>query len=526
MSKTPRFPPQLWTWLASVVVIAIPVVVALALAERQSRMDLEQQAGQIANEVLERSHRVSTQIMHARSVLTAPGQRPCSPQHLHLMAQMAAENPLLIAVGHVENDHLLCSTFGLHGRGIPLGPPDYLSRTRHYIRATARLPGLTQSTLLLSTDQTSGYTAIVHPTIPIDMLNDQTDLSIGLVNPGTRKTLVRRGVFKEEWVTALDRSGQDHVFDGEYFFAIRRSPLYDYAAYAALPVSRLDRGRFSLMLVLVPLGIGAGLLLALILSRINRHRLSLATRLRTALKRGEFYMVYQPVVDLRSGRWVGAEALIRWRRPDGEEISPDLFVPVAERFGLIQQITQRVCELCVQDLQTLLRQHPDFRVSINLSAEDFSSPRIALYLQKLLQQHGLDARQFQVEVTERGLLDQNTARDVLQLLRAHGIRVAIDDFGTGYSSLGYLTSLDVDSLKIDRIFVETIGAGAATSHVVSHIIAMAKSLGLDMIAEGVETEKQADYLRAHGVQYAQGWLYARPLIQQDLSAGLQERKLG
>jgi sensor c-di-GMP phosphodiesterase-like protein len=228
------------------------------------------------------------------------------------------------------------------------------------------------------------------------------------------------------------------------------------------------------------------------------------------------------VVDLRSGAWVGAEALVRWQRPDGEEVSPDLFVPVAERFGLIQQLTRRVCELCVQDLHSLLAQHPDFRVSINLSAEDFSSPDITLHLRDLLARSGLPTRQFQVEVTERGLLDQNTARDVLQLLRASGIRVAIDDFGTGYSSLGYLTSLDVDSLKIDRIFIETIGVGAATSHVVAHIIKMAKSLGLDMIAEGVETDTQADYLRTQVVQYAQGWLYARPLSPQDLGAALHK----
>jgi sensor c-di-GMP phosphodiesterase-like protein len=508
--------------LASVAVVAVPIVVALVLAERQSRMDLERQTGQIADDVLARSHRVSTQIMHARSVLTAPGLRPCSSQHLGLMAQMAVDSPLLLAVGYVEGDHLLCSTFGLHGQGIPIGPPDYLSRTGHDIRASAKLPGLTQSTLLLSTHRASGYTAMVHPSMPIDMLSEQTDLSIGLLNTKSMRTLVRRGVFKPEWIEAFDSSGSDHYFDGEHFVSIRRSPLYDYAAYAALPSSRLDLGRFNLMLVLLPLGIGTGLLLALILSRINRHRLSLATRLRLALKRGEFYMVYQPVVDLRSGAWVGAEALVRWRRPDGEEVSPDLFVPVAERFGLIQQLTRRVCELCVQDLQTLLAQHPDFRVSINLSAEDFSSPDITLYLRDLLTRSGLPARQFQVEVTERGLLDQNTARDVLTLLRASGIRVAIDDFGTGYSSLGYLTSLDVDSLKIDRIFIETIGVGAATSHVVSHIIEMAKSLGLDMIAEGVETDTQADYLRAHGVQYAQGWLYARPLGPQDLGAALHK----
>jgi sensor c-di-GMP phosphodiesterase-like protein len=516
--------PWLWVWLTSALVVAIPLMAALALAERQSRLDQLRLVSEIAHEVLQRSHRVSAQIMQARAELTQPGLRPCSPHYMQLIAQVSANSPLLIGVGYVRNDRLLCSTFGHHGRGIPLGPADYLSKTGHEIRAAARLPELTLNPLLFSTHQASGYTAMVHPTIPIDMLNDQTDISLGLFNARSLRTLTQRGDFQPAWIQALARAGEDRLFDGQRFIAIERSPLYDYAAYAVLPASRLDRSRFDFMLLLVPLGIGSGLLLALIIFRFTQRRLSLAARLRVALRRGEFHLVYQPVIELQTGRWVGAEALIRWRRPDGDDVPPDTFIAVAERVGLIQQITRQVCQICIRDLQSVLQRHPDFRISLNMSAADFSSHASADFLVTLIQQHGLAPRQFQVEVTERGLLDQNTAREVLQRLQANGVRVAIDDFGTGYSSLGYLTTLEVDCLKIDRIFVETIGTSAATSHVVSHIIAMAKSLKLEMIAEGVEHAAQADYLRQHGVQYGQGWFYARPLDVQALAAGLAAQK--
>ena len=172
--------------------------------------------------------------------------------------------------------------------------------------------------------------------------------------------------------------------------------------------------------------------------------------------------------------------------------------------------------LCA-DTGDFLRAHPDFHVGINVAPADFHSDGFVARLQDLLVQ--MDARpgNLMLEVTERGLLDPLVARQTTGALRRDGFAVAIDDFGTGYSSLSYLESLELDYLKIDRSFIEAIGTGAPTSQVVGHIIGMAKDLGLRMIAEGVESQAQASYLRKQGVQYAQGWLFGRPMPFAELA---------
>ena len=250
---------------------------------------------------------------------------------------------------------------------------------------------------------------------------------------------------------------------------------------------------------------------------------SLAAAIRTGLKRNELFLLYQPIVDLESGEWVGAEALIRWQRPTGELVDPNIFIPIAEKSGLIEQVTQRVLELAARDTGAFLRRHPRFYVAVNLSAADLHSPRLPAQLDDFLSTTAAAPGNLVVEITERGLLNVELAREMLRTLRAKGVRVAIDDFGTGYSGLSYLQTLEVDYLKIDKTFVDAIATEAPTSHVVQHIIEMAKSLKLKLTAEGVETEAQARFLRQHGVEYAQGWLFAKPMKFVDIERVLAAR---
>ena len=158
-----------------------------------------------------------------------------------------------------------------------------------------------------------------------------------------------------------------------------------------------------------------------------------------------------------------------------------------------------------------LAANPSFHVAINISAADLHSPALLNLLDNFMRKSGACPANLILEITERGFVDIGAARPVINALRARGYEIAIDDFGTGYSSLSYLETLDVNVLKIDRSFVEAIGTRAPTNQVVDHIIAMARALGLRMIAEGVERQAQADYLNDHQVQYAQGWLFGRPV---------------
>lgn len=245
--------------------------------------------------------------------------------------------------------------------------------------------------------------------------------------------------------------------------------------------------------------------------QLQRQRRSLGGELTGALRRGEIKVLFQPIFNLETRICVGAEALVRWRRPDGTLTSPDLFIPLAENTGQIRQITDFVLQQSLQQLGHVLRANPHLYVSINLAACDVMAPRIERVVSKLLALHRVESRQIAFEVTERGMVDVTVARNHLQALRDRGHPVLIDDFGTGYCSLAYLQTLPVDCLKIDKAFVDALGYDAASSGVAPHIIRMAHALELKVIAEGIEFESQAALLRSEGVLYGQGWLYSRPL---------------
>ena len=277
-------------------------------------------------------------------------------------------------------------------------------------------------------------------------------------------------------------------------------------------------GRYARTLAV---GSGVGLLLTGIwvygLMRYTRHRLSIRTLLKLAIADRKVHAHYQPVVELTTGRCVGAEALARWTLEGGQELSPNVFVPIAEREGLSTDLTIAILGGPLRDLHALLRQYPQLSINVNLCPEDLTSDRFLESLEEALAESGLAAGTIKLEITERALLNTDSARTMIRRLRARGHQVALDDFGTGYSSLSYLSTFELDVLKIDKSFVDAIGTGAATSQVIVHVIEMARSLGLRTVAEGVETEAQRDWLIEHGVDYAQGWLFSPPLIAESFA---------
>jgi sensor c-di-GMP phosphodiesterase-like protein len=245
--------------------------------------------------------------------------------------------------------------------------------------------------------------------------------------------------------------------------------------------------------------------------RYSRHQLSLATELRQALSADRLQVHYQPVIELASGRCIGAEALARWVRENGEAVSPDVFIPVAEEAGLVQDVTLAVLKTAMRDLQRTLADYPGMSVNVNLAADDLRNDRIGIELAQCLATARLPPSAIKLEITERALINSDISRALIRNFRSLGHQVAVDDFGTGYSSLSYLQSFELDVLKIDKSFVDAIGTEAATSQVIVHVIEMAKSLGLDTVAEGVQTPEQVAWLTAHGVTFGQGYLFSKPL---------------
>jgi diguanylate cyclase (GGDEF)-like protein/PAS domain S-box-containing protein len=243
--------------------------------------------------------------------------------------------------------------------------------------------------------------------------------------------------------------------------------------------------------------------------------LQVETDLRRALERCEFRVHYQPIIDLGSGRIAGLEALLRWEHPIRGLVPPDDFVPLAEETGLIVSIGWWVLERACRQMSEWLTRYPDATgryVSVNLSSRQFMQPDLLLQVDSVLSRTGLPPQALKLEITETVVIKHaEVVTASLAALRARGIHLCIDDFGTGYSSLSYLHSFPVDTLKIDRSFISQIGLSASNARLVETIVALGRNLGMDTVAEGVETQEQLDFLRKLGPLLAQGYFFSPAL---------------
>lgn len=246
---------------------------------------------------------------------------------------------------------------------------------------------------------------------------------------------------------------------------------------------------------------------------ISWNNLSLEADLRKAIAQEQFELYYQPQIDLATGAIAGAEALLRWRRPEFGLTSPNVFIDIAEETGLINEIGAWVlAKACAQAAEWQSLGYDPFRISVNLSPLQFLRQDIVQLVENTLEKTGLDPGSLELELTEGSLLkDVERTKQVLHGLKELGVKVAIDDFGVGFSSLSYLKNFEVDTLKIDRSFISNLLAESRDEAIVKAIISLARSLELKVIAEGVETNPQLACLLSHACNEAQGYLFSRPV---------------
>lgn len=294
----------------------------------------------------------------------------------------------------------------------------------------------------------------------------------------------------------------------------------DFPAWNRVPFSLyLYQGWASLLLTLF-----LALLAGTVLWKFIFHRPDLYKNLENAIADGEIVPWYQPVIHSGSGKFYGVEVLARWVTPSGQVISPDSFIPLAEETGLIVPLTRKLMEIAAKELPTILETRTlPFHVSVNFTASHIQSPGFIDECRTFLHRFPENSIRLTAEITEREPFEKvNELKETLVFLESRGVTIALDDFGTGYSNLNLLTGLPVGLIKIDKLFVNGISTAADSTKLIDCVIDMAKSLGMKIIVEGVETEFQVAYLTHKQVDYFQGYFFSKPLPINELAAVIKK----
>ena len=497
--------------LLAIIGTIVPIAGVLYTSWRVAVGAEQERLTMIANQVITRADKSFAEAREALHAMAASELPPCSPEHIARMRRLTLDSASVGEIGYFDNHRLKCTSWGMVEEDIQQRRGDYMTADGIDVAVhVVPLVSLSKPKIAL---QYQAYNVLVDPQRFIDVM----------VDPGIRLALANEHGFKiaelnapdAELVKSLLASPRDGM-DADSLYAAARGD--GWIAVAMEPRAAMAKALRRQQLMLLPVGAFIAIFIVGIVVWFSRKRLSPLGELMLAVQNREFIVEYQPMIDLATHACVGGEALVRWRRPDGSLVRPNLFIPLAEDSGLIKAITDQVVETVVHDLGKLLLTDRALHISINVCAEDLKTGRILPVLQKALEYTGILTRQIWLEITERSFLEIDAARSTIVKARELGFPVAIDDFGTGYSSLQYLEGVPLDTLKIDKSFIDTIGRSTAISSVTPHIIDMARTLNLVIVAEGVETQEQCDYLTTLGVDFGQGWLFAHPMPPGDFIA--------
>jgi len=483
----------------------VAFVVAFAIAFEMAEHKLQRDAAQLIA--------VHTALDdEARTLLTAMNTSPygfCSDAEIAFFRKLVFNAEDYRDAGHIRDGMIACSAM--------LGKEN-LPRTQHLptVSLTGGMTLLNHFSPFGAGDQRASARQIGNSFVDLDPgISKRLDMitpnrSLTVIDAVTHEPTHPGFPFHAPDGVRIDSNWQGLVGDTLYVTRCDLLNLSRMTAYT--PTPELLHSRQNLLGVAVALGGLVGLFVGLSWAFLEFRDHSMAQRLCSAIKKDHLSVVYQPLVRAATRRIVGAETLVRWTDEDGSPVSPDVFVKVAEAGGFVGSMTELVVRHSLRDFAAQLASQPEFRLSINVAAADLSDPTFLSMLARSLQRASVRPESITIEITESSTARHDVAKETIRKLRECGHAIHIDDFGTGYSSLSYLRELSVDAIKIDKSFTQAVGTEAVTQSILPQILAMALTLNLGVIVEGVETEAQASYFAAlEQPILAQGWLFGRPV---------------
>ncbi|MGZ0721051.1 EAL domain-containing protein [Kluyvera cryocrescens] len=492
-----------------ILAILLPILLSIWLAQREAHRQFMDEQATYASRVLIRSEQVMGQVKKALTEMDTLKVGGCSPAHLQEMRRISYAWRYIQEVLYLNGLTTQCSSLESNGSPFTFPEPDRILPSGYRAWYTEQNDlGMHRYMAAFASDH---HMVIIDPISFIDVIPfTNSPTQVALISTVTNRVLANSAPLDEQAWLRIKNENLETLTENNIVYTVRHYPELQVSILTWSSTLPLSERLHHQLLIWMPAGILISLLASWLIIRVLRRLQSPHQQMRDALNNAEISVNYQPIVSLTDGRVVGCEALARWKQADGSYLSPDIFIPLAEESVLITRLTENVVKRVFRDLGKWLHLHPEIHVSINLSVADFQSVMLQTILHQQLRIWQVRPQQIALELTERGFADPKTTLPAIAAYRRAGHAVYIDDFGTGYSSLRYLQDLEVDTLKLDKSFVDALEYAQVTPY----IIEMAKTLQLNIVAEGIETACQEKWLREHGVQFGQGWLYSKALPKE------------
>lgn len=492
-------------WLSLVLLMAAGALAAAAWADRQQRLQLEANLDRSTAESLVLIERILDEFRGLAASIPVSEEAGCSTENLERLRRQLFGLDYLRDIGIVRDRTLFCSTtLGAIADPVPSSAPDLLlaDGIELYAYRSVRL-SLNRPTMVL---QREHMNALVDPVV-VEGLSSSSWLDALQIADSART----------EWFALYGAPGSEPEGPPApgTLLSVRCSEPDGLCVRGLRGSARLPESVTNDRMGFAVLGAVAGLTVFLLIQLATLGYCTPAMRLRRALASGAIKARYQPLFEAQSGRLVGVETLARWPRGPSFLRAPEAFVSAAETGGLAQRLTRRMIENVAEDLGSWLARHPEVSVAINISAQDLEGDGLQEALERYLIPVGVAPGQVVLEITERSLLGVHAP---IQRLVERGYSVHVDDFGEGYSSLAYLHELPLHGVKISRTFVSSLGTDSPKATLVASMVQMAEQLNLEVVLEGIETERQRQAATRLGEVTWQGFLFARPMSAESLKA--------